>query len=412
MLPYQRFFLKNGLELIVHEDHTSKMAVVNLLYKVGSKNEVKGKTGLAHFFEHLMFGGSKHVLEFDRELDRVGGSCNAFTSPDITNYYISLPAENIETAFWLESDRMFQLALTDKTIETQRKVVLEEYKQRYLNQPYGDVFHHLRDLAFDRHPYKWPTIGQSLADIEGYSKEDVIEFYETHYDPSNAILVVGGNVKSTEVLSLAEKWFGSIPNKNLKKSTISYDSDQVSKKSKIISAAVPTDALYKAYRMPAKGTPGYLEADLISDLLGFGKSSILERELVMEGKLFASAGAYILGSADPGLLIFSGKMMEGVSAFEAEKALDEVVNNFIQEPISEQSLQKIKNQGEAMKTYESIKLIHRAMNLANYAHLGNPDGYWQEFEDKLAITGNQITDWAEKLIKEQNASVLYYQSTI
>lgn len=412
MLPYQRFFLKNGLELIVHEDHTSKMAVVNLLYKVGSKNEVEGKTGLAHFFEHLMFGGSKRILEFDRELDRVGGSCNAFTSPDITNYYISLPAENLETAFWLESDRMFQLALTDKTIETQRKVVLEEYKQRYLNQPYGDVFHHLRDLAFDRHPYKWPTIGQSLADIEGYSKEDVIEFYETHYDPSNAILVVGGNVKSNEVLSLAEKWFGSIPNKNLKKSVIAHDSVQTAKKSKVISAAVPTDALYKAFRMPAKGTPGYLEADLISDLLGFGKSSILERQLVMEGKLFASAGAYILGSADPGLLIFSGKMMEGVSAFEAEKALDEVVNNFIQKPISEQSLQKIKNQGEAMKTYESIKLIHRAMNLANYAHLGNPDGYWQEFEDKMAITGNQITDWAEKLIKEQNASVLYYQSTI
>ena len=232
MLPYQQFFLKNGLELIVHEDHTSKMAVVNLLYKVGSKNEVEGKTGLAHFFEHLMFGGSKHILEFDRELDRVGGSCNAFTSPDITNYYISLPAENIETAFWLESDRMFQLALTEKTIETQRKVVLEEYKQRYLNQPYGDVFHHLRDLAFDEHPYKWPTIGQNLADIEGYSREDVIDFYETHYDPSNAVLVVGGNVNSEKILSLTEKWFGSIPNKNLPKRVITYDAEQVEKRTK------------------------------------------------------------------------------------------------------------------------------------------------------------------------------------
>lgn len=411
MIPYQRFYLSNGLELIVHEDHSSKMGVVNLLYKVGSKNEVPGKTGLAHFFEHLMFGGSKNVREFDRELERVGGSCNAFTSPDITNYYISLPAENIETAFWLESDRMFQLSLTEKTIETQRKVVLEEYKQRYLNQPYGDVFHHLRDLAFEKHPYKWPTIGQTLSDIEGYIEADVIDFYQTYYNPSNAILVVGGNVDPDEILQLTEKWFGGIQNRTQKKRSIPQDPPQAQKKTRTVQSAVPTDALYKAYRMPAKGSPGYLEADLITDLVGFGKSSILETQLVKEGKLFASAGAYILGAVDPGLLIFSGKMMEGVSAIEAEKVLDQVIINFINTPVSDQSLQKIKNQGEAMKTYESIKLINRAMNLANYAHLGDPDRYWKEFEEKMAITGEGISHWAQELIKEENSSVIYYQAT-
>ena len=208
MLQYERFFLDNGLELIVHEDQSSKMAVFNLLYKVGSKNESPGKTGLAHFFEHLMFGSSANVKVFDRELERVGGNCNAFTSPDITNYYMTLPSSNLETAFWLESDRMLQLTLNDKTIETQRKVVLEEYKQRYLNQPYGDVWHHLRDLAYEVHPYRWPTIGKSPEDIEGYTKEDVWEFYKKNYAPNNAILVVGGAVKAKEVLALAEKWFG------------------------------------------------------------------------------------------------------------------------------------------------------------------------------------------------------------
>jgi len=410
MLAYQRFFLDNGLEVIVHEDHSAKIAVFNLLYKVGSRFEEKGKTGLAHFFEHLMFGSSANVPVFDRELERVGGSCNAFTSPDITNYYMTLPASNLETAFWLESDRMLQVTLSEKTIETQRKVVIEEYKQRYLNQPYGDVWHHLRDLAFDRHPYRWPTIGQDLSDIEGYSEEDIWDFYKKHYHPGNAILVVAGDVSRSQVEGLAKKWFEPIPSQSNSLHKIVQEPPQLSKKTKEVNSKVPTEALYKTFKMPGKGNPGYLEADLISDLLGFGKSSILEQRLVKNGKIFASIGAYITGSVDPGLLVFSGKMEQGISAKEAEKALDEVISDFISREIPESSLQKIKNQGEAMKTYENIQLLNRAMNLAYYAHLGDSDLYWQEFEKKSEISTEQILMWSKKLLQEDQSSVLYYQS--
>src|SRR5690606_16229187 len=372
MFPYHRFFLDNGLEVIVHEDHSSKIAVFNLLYKVGSRFEQPGKTGLAHFFEHLMFGSSANVPVFDRELEMVGGSCNAFTSPDITNYYMTLPAANIETAFWLESDRMLQLTLSEKTIETQRKVVMEEYKQRYLNQPYGDIWHHLRNLAYQQHPYRWPTIGQNLEDIANYTREDVWDFYRAHYHPGNAVLVVAGDVTIDQIQRLSDKWFGPIPSNQPSRNGIAIEPVQTAKRSLIHQAKVPTDALYKAFKMPAKGEAGYLEADLITDILGSGKSSLLEQRLVRNGKIFASIGGYITGSVDPGLLVFSGKMEQGISAMDAEKALDEVIEEFLNSEIPAQKLQKIKNQGEAIKTYESIQLLNRAMNLAYFAHLGNP----------------------------------------
>lgn len=411
MFPYQRHFLDNGLEVIIHQDSNSKIAVFNLLYKVGSRFEKPGKTGLAHFFEHLMFGSSANVPEFDRALERAGGSCNAFTSPDITNYYMSLPASNLETAFWLESDRMLQLALNQKTVETQRKVVTEEYKQRYLNQPYGDIWHHLRHLAYEVHPYRWPTIGQNLSDIEGYTHEDIWEFYKEHYHPGNAILVVAGNVNPTEVMRLAQKWFGSIPAQNKIRDLIPAEPAQTQKRIKKLEAKVPTDALYKAFKMPARYEEGYLEADLITDLLGFGKSSILEQKLVRNGNDFASAGAYITGSVDPGLLVFSGKMSAEVSALEAEKSLDDVLKKFLSQEISASQLEKIKNQSEAMKSYESIQLLNRAMNLAYFAHLGDPDLYWEEFEKKSQINPERIHAWANKLLNEDRSSVIYYQST-
>jgi len=410
MLPYYQFFLKNGLEVIVHEDHSSKMAVFNILYKVGSRNERSGKTGLAHFFEHLMFGSSKNVPVFDRELERVGGSCNAFTSPDITNYYITLPASNIETAFWLESDRMLQLTLSEKTIETQRKVVMEEYKQRYLNQPYGDIWHHMRDLAYKKHPYRWPTIGQDLKDIQSYRKDDVWEFYQSHYSPDNAILVVGGDVTKSQIESLTEKWFAPIKPSQETRPEIIQEPDQKDKRIKTVEAKVPTDALYIAYKMPGKNEPGYAAADLTSDLLGFGKSSILEQKLVKKGKLFASIGAFVLGSVDPGLLVFSGKMESGVSSEEAEEALNQEIKLFVGQKISEDSLQKIKNQGEAMKSYESIQLLNRVFNLAYYAHLGNPDLYMEEFENKSKMNAEELFSWAKKNLIDEKSSVLHYKS--
>ncbi|PRY86353.1 putative Zn-dependent peptidase [Mongoliibacter ruber] len=410
MINYQKFVLNNGLEVLVHEDHSSKIAVVNILYKVGSRNEIPGKTGLAHYFEHLMFGGSKNAPVFDAALERVGGSCNAFTNTDITNYYVTLPAVNLETAFWLESDRMFQLSLTEKTIETQRKVVIEEYKQRYLNQPYGDVFHHVRDLAFDQHPNKWPTIGKDIDDIVGYRKEDVEEFYLTHYSPDNAVMVVAGGVKTEDVKRLAEKWFGEIPSSKFPKKTIPQELPQTSKKVKTVEAEVPTDALYKVYHMPGKMQDGYLEADLITDIIGFGRSSVLEQSLVKNGHIFASVGAYILGTVDPGLLVFSGKMEKGQSAENAEKALDKVVKDFLQSQVEEEVLSKVKNQAEAMKTYESVQLLNRAMSLAYYAHLGDAELYQTSYEKKTKIPSHQIMEWANTILKEENSSVMYYKA--
>lgn len=408
-MKYDRFKLENGLEVLVHEDPTSEMAVMNVLYKVGSRNEIPGKTGLAHFFEHLMFGGSKNAPVFDLELERVGGESNAFTNTDITNYYITLPAINIETAFWLESDRMLHLTLSNKTIEVQRKVVIEEFKQRYLNQPYGDAMHRIRDLAFEEHPYKWPTIGKDIADITAYTKKDVDEFYATHYGPDNAIVVVAGNVTTEQVKKLSRKWFSDIPSGIHPKKTIFPEKKQGGKKSLVVPADVPTDALYKVYHVPGRLEKGYLECDLITDLLSLGRSSILEQSLVKNTPIFASCHAYVLGNVDPGLMVFSGKMEKGKTAEEAEKALDEVIGNFKASLVSGEMIEKIKNQTEAMKSYDSVQLLNRAMNLAYFAHLGDPELYQLEYEKKLAITGEQIFSVANQVLIEENASVVYYK---
>jgi zinc protease len=410
MIKYQHFSLDNGLKVYVHEDQSSKIAVLNILYKVGSRNERVGKTGLAHYFEHLMFGSSKNVPVFDAALERVGGSSNAFTNTDITNFYITLPAINIETAFWLESDRMLQLTLSEKTIETQRKVVIEEFKQRYLNQPYGDVYHHLRETAYHTHPYQWPTIGKTVEDIIGYTRVDVEEFYATHYCPDNAILVVAGGVTVDQVKRLTDKWFSKIPSGQVSRGIVSHELPQETKRTKEVVAEVPTDTLYKTYKMPGILEEGYVISDLISDILGFGRSSFLEQRLVKNGDVFASVNAYILGTVDPGLLVFTGKMEKGKSAFEAEKELDAVIEEFKSSPILETTLTKVKNQAEAMKTYESIQLLNRAMTLAFYAHLGDPDLYQSFYEKKTGATAEQLKQWANQLLVEENASVLYYQA--
>ncbi|AGA77772.1 M16 family metallopeptidase [Echinicola vietnamensis] len=410
MINYEHYVLDNGLQVLIHPDHSTKMAVTNIIYKVGSRNEVPGKTGLAHYFEHLMFGGSKNVPQFDSALERVGGECNAFTNTDITNYYITLPATNIETAFWLESDRMLQLNLGKKTVETQRKVVIEEFKQRYLNQPYGDAMHLLRGLCYDVHPYQWPTIGKEIKDIEGFDEEDIRAFYQYHYAPNNAILVIAGDVKEAEVLEMAKKWFGPIPAAKTSPADIPEEPKQTHKRTLYHSADVPTDALYKAYHMPGRMQKGYLECDLITDILGFGRSSLLEQRLVKNTDIFASCHGYILGALDPGLMVFSGNMEKGKTAEEAEKLLDEVVQEFIENTISQETLDKVKNQAEAMKTYESIQLINRAMTLAYYTQLGSPDIYQIEYDRKTAICADQISDVAREVIQEPNASVLYYKS--
>ncbi|MEL7146269.1 MAG: pitrilysin family protein, partial [Bacteroidota bacterium] len=300
MIQFEEFTLDNGLEVIVHEEPDTEMAVVNLLYKVGSRDEDPEKTGFAHLFEHLMFGGSKNVPSFDEPLQRVGASNNAFTSPDITNYYVTLPANNLETAFWLESDRMLSLSFDPRVLEVQRKVVIEEFKQRYLNQPYGDVWLRLRPLAYDKHPYNWATIGKEVSHIEDATMEDVRTFFSKYYIPNNAVLVVAGKVTAAQVKALCEKWFAPIPAGAEIIRNYPVEGSHKGKKSITVNAAVPSSAIYKAYHMPARAHADYYHFDLISDILGRGKSSRLYKELLKKEQAFNSIACYLTGSIDPG----------------------------------------------------------------------------------------------------------------
>lgn len=409
MIDYKEFTLDNGLQVLVHEDPTSEMAVVNLLYKVGSRNETAGKTGLAHYFEHLMFSGSRHVPEFDNALERVGGSSNAFTNTDITNYYITLPAVNLDTALWLESDRMLYLNLNDPQVLTQKQVVMEEFKQRYLNQPYGDAMHHVRSLAFERHPYRWPTIGQQIEDIELLEKKDLSQFYQHHYSPNNAVLCVAGKVTFDQVRDKVTHWFGEIPGSSHQIPTPIPEPLQKEKRSKQVFADVPTEALYKVYRIPGRLEEAYLNCDLITDILSFGRSSVLEQKLVKNGSSFASCQAYVLGNIDPGLMVFTGKMEKGVTAEKAEGELDKIVERLKQKKFPEQVLQKIKNQSEAMTTFESVSLLGRAMKLAYYASLGDPSLIQTEFDQKLAISAEEIKEASNTYLSDDLASVVYYK---
>ncbi|WP_439483254.1 M16 family metallopeptidase [Cyclobacterium plantarum] len=409
MIDYKEFVLDNGLQVLVHEDPSSEMAVVNLLYKVGSRNEKMGKTGLAHYFEHLMFAGSQNIPAFDSALERVGGSSNAFTNTDITNYYITLPAVNLETALWLESDRMLHLSLKDKHINTQKQVVIEEFKQRYLNQPYGNAMHHLRSLAYEQHAYRWPTIGEKIEDIEQFEKNDLLAFYQNHYTPDNAVLCIAGKVKFEAVRERVEHWFGEIPTG--KQSVVAPISEplQQRKKSKEVFGKVPTEALYKVYRIPGRLQDGYLSCDLITDALSFGRSAVLEQKLVKGGSVFASCQAYVLGNIDPGLLVVTGKLEKGVSAEQGEMALEKVLDDFKRKGIPDQVLQKIKNQTEAMKTYESVSLLGRAMRLAYYAYLGNPSLINEEYDKKMGISGEKIQEAAKTYLNDNSAAVVYYK---
>jgi len=409
MIKHKSFVLDNGLQVLVHEDHSSEMAVVNLLYKVGSRNEVAGKTGLAHYFEHLMFSGTKHIPEFDSAIERVGGECNAFTNTDITNFYITLPAINLDTALWLEADRMQFLNLKEKPINTQKQVVIEEFKQRYLNQPYGDAMHHVRQLAFTKHPYRWPTIGEKIEDIEGFERDELLAFYKQNYAPNNAVLCIAGKVNFEEVKARVHHWFDDIPKGKLTAQPIVAEPLQETIRRKQVFSNIPTEALYKVYKIPGRLENNYLTCDLISDVLGFGRSAFLEQKLIKNSSLFANCQSYVLGNIDPGLLVITGKMEKGITAEEAEAELDSTLESFKKETIPPQNLQKIKNQAEAMQTYESVSLLGRAMKLAYYAYLGDPQLMNKEFERKMAISVDEIQQATSTYLNQNLASAIYYK---
>ena len=410
MINFSEFTLSNGLRVIVHEDPTVQIAVMNILYDVGSRDERPDKTGFAHLFEHLMFGGSVNIPSYDEPLQRVGGENNAFTNTDITNYYLTVPAANIETGFWLESDRMLSLSFDPKVLEVQRKVVIEEFKQRYLNQPYGDIWLKLRPLAYQVHPYLWATIGKEISHIENATLNDVKEFFFRHYVPGNAILVVAGNVKVDQVKKLSEKWFGPIPSPKMEARNLPAEPVQTQKRSLTVEADVPADAIYKAWHMPGRFHKDYYTADLLSDSLSRGQSSRLYEQLVKEKEIFTSVSSFVLGTVDPGLLVMSGRLKEGVNFERAEKEVNTIFEQVLSEGISSQELEKVKNQAESTLEFGEVEVMNRAMNLAFSKLSGDANLVNEEGEKINAVTQADVKRVAGDILKESNSSVMYYKA--
>lgn len=409
MINYKKHQLSNGLTIITHFDDSTPIVAFNLLYNVGARDENPEKTGFAHLFEHLMFGGSINIPNFDEPLQRVGGENNAFTNNDVTNYYITLPKENIETAFWLESDRMLSLAFSEKSLEVQRNVVIEEFRQRYLNQPYGDVWLHLRPLAYKAHPYQWATIGKEVSHIENASMQDVKDFFFTHYRPNNAILVVAGNIQHEEVIRLAEKWFGNIPAGKIKLRNLPQEPQQTETRKLTLERDVPANAIYKAYHICKRTDNDFYVFDLISDLLSRGNSSRFYQSLIKEQKLFSEIDAYLTGDLDPGLLVISGKLSEGVDFETAENAIHNEIEKLQTKLINTNDLQKLKNNVESHHVFGQMSVLNKAMALAFAELMGDIDLVNNEVAKYNSITSEQIKDIAYKFLIEDNCSTLYYK---
>lgn len=409
-IDYKKFTLSNGLRFIVHEDHSTPMAVLNVLYDVGARDENPGQTGFAHLFEHLMFGGSVNIKDFEAPLLMAGGENNAFTTNDLTNYYIQLPAENIETACWLESDRMLSLAFSEKSLDVQRKVVCEEFKEHYINKPYGDVAFKLRELAYKTHPYRWMTIGQELSHIENAKLSDVKAFFHKHYCPANAIVVMTGNIQTDRALELAEKWFGSIPAGEKYIRQLPTEPRQTEARRLELKADVPLDALYKAYHVGSRTDKSYYAMDLIGELLGGGGSSRLFQRLVKEKRLFSNIECYHFGSSDPGLLLIEGKLIKGTSMETADQAIGEELHKLCASPVDDKELMKVKNKTESAILFEDMSLMNRASNLAMYELMGDAALMNSELEKYLEVTPGEILDLSVSILDEKNCSSLFYYS--
>lgn len=408
MIKFEKFKLKNNLTVIVHQDTSTPMACVNILYDVGARDEDESKTGFAHLFEHLMFGGSINIPNYDEPLQLVGGENNAFTTNDITNYYCTVPAENLETAMWLESDRMLSLAFTDKSLEVQRSVVIEEFKQRYLNQPYGDVWLLLRPLVYKVHPYKWATIGKEISHIEQATMQDVKSFFKAHYTPSNAIMVVAGNVELENVKALCEKWFAPIPAGEKIKRNLPVEPEQTEYRSLTVERDVPINSIYRAYRMCSRNDAEYHTIDLMSDILSRGNSSRLYKNLIKDKQLFSDIHAYVMGDFDKGLFVISGKVNDGVSIEDAEAGIDAEIKKLQNELVSVEELQKCKNKVESTVTYSEIDVLNKATNLAISELLGDADLINQEIANYAKVTAEQIKEQANKILQKTNCSTLFY----
>lgn len=410
MIQVNRYTLANGLRIVHNEDDSTQMVALNLLYDVGARDEDPSHTGFAHLFEHLMFGGSLHIPDYDTPVQNAGGENNAWTNNDITNYYITLPHQNVETGFWLESDRMLSLDFSPKSLEVQRQVVIEEFKQRNLNQPYGDASHLLRELAYESHPYRWPTIGKEIAHIAQATLEEVKDFFYRFYAPNNAILAVTGHISFEETIRLAEKWFGPIPARNISPRQLPAEKPQTTVRRKTVERKVPVDAIYMAFHMSNRMHPDYYVYDMITDILSNGRSSRFIQSLVQEQKLFTSIDAYISGSLDEGLLHVTGKPVEGVSLEQAEEAIWKELEKMKTVPVSEQELEKVKNRYESEQIFNNINYLNVATNLAFFELTGKAEDINEEVGKYRAVTAEQIQATSARCFVPENCSILYYKA--
>jgi zinc protease len=415
MIDYQRFILANGLCVITHEDNATPIVAVNLLYNVGSRDENPERTGFAHLFEHLMFSGSKNAPDYDVPIQQAGGDNNAFTNNDMTNFYVTAPAENLETLLWLESDRMLALKVNAKNLKTQRKVVVEEFKETTLNEPYGDVWHHIGDMAFKKHPYRWPVIGLVPQHIEDATLEDVKNFYEAHYVPSNAILTVAGNFSKIEggtegVKKLVEKWFGDIPAGQTPARQLPQEPPQTEQVRRTVEAAVPLDALYLVFHSPERMHPDYYAVDLMTDILSSGASSRFYQKLLKEKRLFSEIDCYQTGNLDPGIVVVEGKPTEGVSLETAEAAIWEELAIIQNELVSEKELQKQQNRLESQQIFGDLGALNKAMNITFYELMGDASLINSDVNKYLSVTRADIQRVSQEIFKPENSSVLYYKA--
>ena len=411
MVSFEKYKLDNGLTVILHKDVNTPIAAVNITYNVGARDENPNRTGLAHLFEHLMFGGSKNIPKYDEPLQRVGGENNAFTNVDITNYYLTLPVQNLETALWLESDRMNELAFSKKSLDVQRNVVIEEFKQSYLNQPYGDVSQLLKPLAYKVHPYQWNTIGKEISHIADTTMEEVKEFFYTFYRPNNAVLCVAGNLDMDDTKRMIDKWFGNIPAGKPYLRNLPMEPLQTQSRRLEVERDVPMDCIYKVYKMGKRTDEDYYAVDLISDILSNGQSSRLQQHLVKDKQLFSSINAYVSGTFDEGLFYVTGYPVVGVSLEQAEQAIQEELATIKTDLMDEYELTKVKNRVKTLLYYAELQVQDKAMNLCIAETMDDVVRINEEEEKYDKVTTKDILSAGKKILQEESCSTLYYKAT-
>ncbi len=411
MINFKKFILENGLKVLVHEDNSTPLVAMNILYDVGSKDEDPALTGLAHLFEHLMFSGSVNIPEYDKPLQMVGGENNAFTNNDVTNYFLTVPSENIETGFWLEADRMLGLDFSKKNLDTQKNVVIEEFNQRYLNQPYGDAIFHLRPLAYKVHPYRWPAIGIDINHVAGVDLEHVKKFYFSHYAPNNAILTIAGKITHERAVKLTSEWFGPVPRGIIKNRKLPSEPVQTEERLITIERDVPSDALYKVWHIGPRNSPDFQTLDLITDLLAGGETGRLHTSLVRDKKLFSEINAYITSDIDPGLVILQGKLMNGIDIRRADDAVNEIITKVGDVNGIEEEMEKVRNKFESSTVFTNTSVLNKAVSLAHYELMGNPGLINHEVEAYRSVTTDMVREAAQKYFRSSNCSTLYYRSS-